>query len=312
MLMRAPPLPFPVPALQAAPGYAAALTLLGVDVMTFDMAAGGAVVGRAQVVMRRLPVLGRVAWLPLGPQWHDGTDTNAQAEALARLARRLPTTGARLWISTARDAMGDAGFARAGHIPLLAGRAEARLDLTQGLAALRRGMGGKWRNALVRAEASVAAGAMRLQDAPLPVDPAHWLLRLEAAQRRARGYSAWPTALTLAYARANPGDARIFWAEHQGNPIAGLVILRHGAGATYHLGWTGPDGRRMAAHQVLIWQAVCWLCARGGTRLDLGQIDPDRAPGLMRFKLGTGASATRHGRTWLHQPHLTALWGRLP
>lgn len=295
-------MPLPAPALQAAPGYGAALGLLGTDVLTLDLAAGGGVVGRAQVVMRRFPLVGCVAWLPLGPLWQPGVAPEAQAEALTRLARRLPTTGARLWISTAPEAAADAGFARAGHLPLLRGTTNARLDLTPGPDMVRRSLHGKWRNALVRGEAA----GLRLHAAALPIDPDHWLLRAEAAQRRTRGYRAWPTALTLAYARANPGDARIFWAEQGNDPVAGVVILRHGAGATYHLGWSGPEGRRHAAHQVLLWQAIRWLCARGTTQLDLGRIDPDHAPGLARFKLGTGARATVLGRTWLHQPQLAA------
>ena len=306
MQMRAPPCPVqpPVPGLQAGAGYAAALRLLGIPVLTLDLAAEGRVVGQAQVVLRRFPVLGCVAWLPLGPVWQTGTNRAAQVAALARLVRRLPATGARLWISTAADVASDAAFSRAGHVALRRGFDHAMLDLSPGPDALRRNLGGKWRNALVRAETA----ALRLHDGRLPIDPDHWLLRAELAQRRARGYRAWPTALTLAYARANPGDAHVFWATQDDTPVAGLVILRHGTGASYHLGWSGPAGRASAAHQALIWRAIRWLGARGVTRLDLGLVDPARAPGLARFKLGTGATVRPMGRTWLHQPGMAALW----
>lgn len=294
----------PPPALHAAPGYAAALRLLGAEARCLDVTVDGHVIGQAQVVLRRFPLLGRVAWLPLGPVWQGAPDLATQTRALRDLAQRMPVTGARLWVSVAPDSGADVAFAAAGHQALGAGRMVARLDLTPGPDHVRRHLHGKWRNALTRGE---TASGLRWRQGALPQDPDHWLLRAESDQRRQRGYRGWPVALTLAYARANPGDARLFWAEDETGPLAGVLILRHGTGATYHLGWTSPAGRRAAAHQVLLWQAILWLSAQGVTQLDLGWVDADRTPGLARFKLGTGAQPVRLGRTWLHQPALARL-----
>ena len=108
-----------------------------------------------------------------------------------------------------------------------------------------------------------------------------------------------PLAAPAAFAAANRGQARIFEARHQGATVAALLFLCHGAVATYHIGWSGPEGRARAAHHLLLWRAMIDLAARGITRLDLGMVDTVTAPGLARFKLGSGARCRALGGTWL-------------
>jgi lipid II:glycine glycyltransferase (peptidoglycan interpeptide bridge formation enzyme) len=78
-----------------------------------------------------------------------------------------------------------------------------------------------------------------------------------------------------------------------------MLFLRHGTTATYHIGWTSRDGRAASAHNLILWDACARLAARGVRQLDLGIIDTETAPGLARFKLGTGAQPVRTGGTWL-------------
>ncbi|MEY8839109.1 GNAT family N-acetyltransferase, partial [Cribrihabitans sp. XS_ASV171] len=118
--------------------------------------------------------------------------------------------------------LADAGLSRAmlllnpetpvplpGALPLVTPAHVAELDLTGDLHAR---LHQKWRNRLAHARRHslhVAHGAM-------PDRADHWLLAADAAQGRARRYRGWPAALTLAYARATPGAARLFTAQHQG------------------------------------------------------------------------------------------------
>lgn len=81
--------------------------------------------------------------------------------------------------------------------------------------------------------------------------------------------------------------------------LAYLLFLLHGTTATYHVGWAAPAARRTHAHTLLMWQATTYLHQRGLTRLDLGTLDTEAAPGLARFKLGTGATARPLGATLL-------------
>ncbi len=76
--------------------------------------------------------------------------------------------------------------------------------------------------------------------------------------------------------------------------IASVLFLKHGACATYQVGWTTDEGRKYCAHHALLWQTQFMYDAYGIQTLDLGGItedDPDCKKGLNKFKKGTGAKA---------------------
>lgn len=168
----------------------------------------------------------------------------------------------------------------------------ARIDLSGDQATRRAALNGKWRNQLKRAEAD-----LRVTHAPLPGDPDHPLLLAEAAMARQNRYATWPAALTAMFARLAPCQTRLFTAWHKGTAIAEMLFLLHGAGATYHIGKTTPQGRRFHAHNLLLWQASNWLADQGHTQLNLGPLSP-QTPDLNRFKLRAGADIHQTGGTW--------------
>jgi len=188
------------------------------------------------------------------------------------------------------------GLTKLGAVPLVTPTCMAELDLRGDL---RAGLHQKWRNALVQAERS----PLRITRRILGDRSDNWLLTADQAQQRARGYRNWPVPLTLAYARANPGKAVEFSAT-DGDTVAAMLFLCHGAIATYHIGCTTARGRWMNAHRLILWQAMRWLAKRGFQRLDLGPVSTEDAPGLARFKLGTGARARWLGGTWGWWPPL--------
>lgn len=187
-----------------------------------------------------------------------------------------------------------------GALPVMTPAHVALLDLTGGRDALHRDLHQKWRNRLRHGDRQ----GLRVTRTTLPDNPDHWLLQAEARQARTRGYRGWPVTLTLAYARANPGRAVLFTALEGGTPVAAMLFLLHGSGATYHIGHSTPRGRATSAHNLLLWRAISWLTGRGMTQLDLGLIDThtETSAGLARFKLGTGARMHQLGGTWLWWP----------
>lgn len=230
----------------------------------------------------------------------------ADAAALPKLASDAGLGRALHLISPGRPTQ---GLVQLGAVPLMTPAWTAEIDLTPGRDGLRDGLHQKWRNRLRRAEAS----GLRVIRSPVTPHSASWLLRADAARQRARGYRNWPPALTLAYAAANPDRAHVFEATDAGEPVAAALFLRHGAAASYHIGFSSVRGRATSAQTLLIWQAMVWLSRTGCTRLDLGLVDTEGAPGLARFKLGTGARARPMGGTWLWWPPMArigALAGR--
>ena len=282
-----PPCPDIALPLQQHPHYARAVAQMGGRCAATDIISPqGGVMGTAQWVLRRIGPL-RVAWLPRGPIWGPDMPSAFVRRALRGPVAGIPPRSLRLvTFETPGDATG---------LRLASGHSIAELDLTAKPETLRAAMHGKWRNRLCRAERAGLSVTHR------PFDPGSDapLLALEMSQRRIRRYRALSPGFTLAFARAAPRATRIFELREHGDCAAFMLFLLHGSAATYHVGWTGPAGRSVSAHNLLLWRAMLWLRHTGITRLDLGRVDTLRAPGLARFKLGSGARIRRIGPTCL-------------
>lgn len=303
------PLCLPLP---QSPEYARACAALGVTCRTGETATQDGAL-RWQSQARRLPLLGEVSLLSRGPV----APSPAAAEDWLRDWLRQRRSGDRAPgpVLLNADGLSPAALRGAGFWPLLTPATLALLPLgpeAQMRAALRQ----KWRNRLNRAE---SAGLTLRR---LPLHRGHWLLEAEAAQARARRYRNLPPALLAAFADANPAPnpapnpdcgAAVIWEARRGNaPLAAIAVLRHGRMATWTTGVSGPEGRAANAMNLLLWEAMRWLAARGHDVLELGILDSAAAAGVSRFKLGTGAVPHRLGGTWLHARGLAPLARRLP
>lgn len=282
-------------AMQQHPYYADALRLMGAQVLALTARDGARRIAQAQVVQRRIGPLA-LNWLPRGPVW-SGDATQAQRCLFLDLLPQQPGCGG-LWIAAADAPSQQADCAAAGFRALMTGQyvAELPLGADDGTRLARQAV--KWRNRLKHARKSPLICRHRA------FDPRRdgWLLTRDAEQRRKHHYSALPAAFTLAYAQAHPGAARLFLAQLQGQTVAALLILRHPPTASYHIGWSGADGRRHSAHNLLLWEASVWLRQQGCQRLDLGTVDTETAPGLARFKIGSGAHVRPLGPTMMRFP----------
>lgn len=297
--------------LQQHPTYGLASAALGAGSRAFALAGpDGTTLGAAQILLRRWPLLGATALLSRGPIWRPDTPDEVQRAGLLTLLARLRGQF-RCVLVTPDPCAGADPLATSGWLATMTPCTLARIDLAPEPAALRAALRAKWRNRLCRAEAA----GLDLRNRPFAENRDHWLLAAEAAQARARGYRRLPASFTLAWARAGGlRGARILTAGRDGRILAAMLFLLHGAGASYHIGWSSPEGRRAHAHNLLLWQAMLWLRAHGVRMLDLDLIDTEGAPGLARFKLGTGARPLVLGATRLSAPgsRLFAERGRAP
>ncbi len=286
----------PVP-MQQHPAYARACAALGQPVRWVCLGSRDTPLSSALVLCRRWPGLGRAALVSRGPIWAAELTPTDQQAAMVALVRWLRRDHAAVVVTpdpvAGQDPLADAPFLR-----LVTAMTLARLDLTGDAAAQRARLRGKWRNALVRAEAS----PLRITASPLPPDADHWLLRREAAQACARRYRRLPAAFAVAWARMSPDDTLLVAAHDATGPVAGMLFLRHGTAASYHTGWTSPAGRVAGAHTRLMWEGINRLADMGVTRLELDLIDTHNAPGIARFKLGTGARPVTLGATRIAAP----------
>jgi hypothetical protein len=250
--------------------YALAAAASGARVRWCDVDAG-----RALLIER-----GRLRLVSRGPVWAGTCAPEVQRQALRELAR---------WpgLTIATPEVPVQGF---GLVPLVTSMHHAVWSLDPDL---RKGMAGKWRNRLTAAE---RAGITPQVGTRATLDR---LILQEMQQRRTRGYRSLPPQFT---AGLPPETLRIWEWRRAGDMAAAMVFVRHGSSASYHLGWASDAARRQGAHAVMLVAAATALQAEGVRWLDLGAVDTDRAPGLARFKLGTGAALRQLGATVLVLP----------
>ncbi|MCA0043304.1 GNAT family N-acetyltransferase [Celeribacter litoreus] len=246
--------------------YGAAAELCGRDCMRLGVFKDGQPLAITQVVGKT--VLGfNVGLTSQGPLFF----TDNTRPALRALRHHLPLG---FHVMTPRK--------RLRRLPLSAPPQLATLDLTPSLPTIRSTFHGKWRNALVKAERAV----LDVQHTSPTADELMPLLQLEKERQSERHYRALPPEFALALHAADATAFHLFATDD-----AGMLFLRHGNTATYHIGHSGPHGRKTNAHNLLLWSAVKYFHDEGVKRLELGTLNPSKAPDLARFKLRTGAVA---------------------
>ncbi|MFY0621270.1 MAG: GNAT family N-acetyltransferase [Pelagimonas sp.] len=284
--------------LPQSPEYARACKAMGLELRLCKRETGGDINLLWQVQSRKLPVLGRVDMVSRGPVGREPADVARWLERWDRWHDGRP-------MLLNADGMQASALKRAGFFPLMTPATLAMLDLGEHNE-MRAGLHQKWRNRLNRAE------ALRVKVTRHALSDGHWVLHRELEQAKTKGYRGLPPAFSACYARANPGQAVVFEARHNKELVAAAVVLRHGRMATWQIGHSTDQGRKVNAMNAVLWQMMGWLADQGHDTLDLGIINSDDAAGLARFKLGTGARAHRLAGTWLHYGALAPIARCLP
>lgn len=241
-----------------------------------------------QVLEWRIGGVVRVVKIVRGPLFLEGVSDNEKISALWLIRARyaLSRLDLLLWTPEFEEAPEEQSPLRGmGLRRLITGYSSIWLDLAQEEATLRAGLHQNWRNQLVRAEAANLRVRLGHGGASL-----EWLLtRHEGHRRRKRLRApASPFVLAIALAQRNKQATLAFTAFAGSEPIAAILVFRHGQSATYYIAWTGPEGRRRHAHNLLLWHAVKELRSRGARWFDLGGVDGLSMPGVSRFKIGMG------------------------
>ncbi|WP_022704880.1 hypothetical protein [Pseudorhodobacter ferrugineus] len=256
--------------------FGLAMQQMGANVGRAAIFDGTRLVAIAQVMQRRgVRVLGQ------GPVWLEPLDEGQKRHIVRRLACH---TGATIVTPTKQMA----GW---GLVPLITPKSYAHWSINHPADILRKGLQGKWRNRLLKAEAAVTPHLLGKRGVAE-------LVTREAATRTARGYANLPGDLAKIW---GAGSLCLGW--HMGGALqAGMVFLIHGQTATYFLGWASDAARQAFAHGPMLWQAALTLQNSGVRLIDLGDVNSGTGANLARFKLGTGADVVAQGPTCLVVP----------
>jgi peptidoglycan pentaglycine glycine transferase (the first glycine) len=291
---------------------------------------GGETVAAASVLQRKLPRLPlSILYVPKGPalDWPRAGLTERIMQELARLARReralfikidpdiyypedVPDFSSRpaRAMETAR-LLESQGWRTSGE--QIQFRNTLLLDLERSEDELLAGMKQKTRyNVRLAARRGVsvrsigagdsAAGRHAERDAALSL-----FYKLYAETGRRDGFAirppdyyrdAWGTFV-------EGGFARLFFAEFEGEALAGLMLLGFGSTAWYMYGASSARQRQRMPNYLLQWEAIRWAREQGYTLYDLWGApdeldDSDPMWGVVRFKLGLGGQLARGLGAW--------------
>lgn len=177
------------------------------------------------------------------------------------------------------------------------GWTSATVDLRASESSLRSDLSGTWRNMLNAAERKVQSVEELTDDASF-----EQLLLACEDMMRSRGQS-FPTSL---YRQLRASLERLqtpglmLAVRRDGDIVAATWAVPHGTSATYLLGWSSAEGRKLSAHHLLLWETMVRLKKRGISDFDLGGIDEDGTGGIAAFKLGIrGARYSLVGEGWV-------------
>ena len=164
------------------------------------------------------------------------------------------------------------------------------LDLVLDVDDLMKNLNGKWRNLLRKSQKS----NLRVRQ----IDGKHRefesLLALYEAMQKEKGFTGMSLRLLRELGRSegsmwalNAYVGELLDSEDLKEEIAGMLIsIRHGNTATYLIGYTGHNGRKVNVNYLLLWQAILDSKAAGCKYFDLGGLNSNTPKGIAHFKRG--------------------------
>jgi len=274
-------------ALQQDWAYGACMKTLGVHVLRGCVTRDGAPVALAQFIVRYFGgQIASMALCSLGPVWLAPLTAKEKELAYQALKKTIPLNKLRVVLFTpAEEANTDLGLSPWRRV--MTGQSTVMLDITKPLPDLRAGLDKRWRHRLGGAENS------ELTVHRVGTNPGQyrWLLDADMQQREQRGLLGLPLQFFDLYAQSRQQPSKnllTMRADLGRDRVAGMLFLIHGEAATYQVGWTSDVGRDQHAHNLILWQGIQELQARGVRWLDLGGVNTIRSAGIARFKMSTG------------------------
>ncbi|MBN1350786.1 peptidoglycan bridge formation glycyltransferase FemA/FemB family protein [candidate division KSB1 bacterium] len=271
----------------------------------------GEPVAIAQILIKEIPVIGRIARIQHGPQFIQNRRVfdAAEAEAAIEILKNH-------WVDEAQFVLHLTPCLYSGELPagwferigLVSSKealwASIRIDLSKRTEELRNAMKRRWRNPLRKAEAA----GLEVQISSQPDDLQFFIEQYK--QIKIEKKFTWPSAeLVQALWEAAGKDMQLLFAVKSGERIAGMIPIRFGSTVFALVAWNCPRSAEFHAHNFLIWQSILRYRDLGCHWFDLGGIDPEALPGITKFKRGLSGEEYRligNYESW-HDPGRTAI-----
>ena len=240
--------------------YGEVLKEIGGKISRARILSGEECIGLAQVQHRKWLGIFSLTTIMRGPVWcRDDVSIDIKATALKELARTLPVKGLHSLIVLPENIRGKEEQ-RARFRRVMTGYHTVLIDLSADEDVIRKRFNGKWRNRLKAAEKS----NLTIMTSGKKPERYDWLLKVEQEQQERIGYRALPLELVPAYhQRLGKGGVIVVEAKLEDERVGAMLFLRHGNGATYHIGWASDEGKALNTHNLLLWKAIQTLKKAG-------------------------------------------------
>ena len=284
-------------ALQQDWAYGACMKTLGVHVLRGWVTRDSEPVALAQFIVRYFGGrLASMALCSLGPVWLAPVTAKEKELAYQALKKTIPLNTLRVVLFTpAEEASVDLGLSPWRRV--MTGQSTVVLDITKSLPDLRAGLDKRWRHRLGGAENS----GLTVHRVGTNPGQYRWLLDADMQQREQRGLLGLPLQFFDLYAQSRQQPTKNMLtvrADIGRDRVAGMLFLIHGEAATYQVGWTSDVGRDQHAHNLILWNGIQELQARGVRVLDLGGVNTIRSAGIARFKMSTGGKVVTYAGSY--------------
>jgi len=253
---------------------------------------GPTVVGAAQLVLVKLPLLGGgLAYAKWGPLWirrGSAADPRVFRELLRALRQKyavelgflLRVTPWEFENAELQSIPSQEGFRQ----NISAQQRTAMLDLTCSMEELRASLTRHWRSNLKRAE---SIGLEVVEDSTEDLLDEFAELYRQMRERKDAGWIPPIHYLHQIQRELNPGmKAHVSLCRYKGQTIAGLVVSALGEKSFAWLAATGDAGLELRGSYLLQWRAIQRLKSQGVRSYDLGGVNEVTHPGTAQYKLG--------------------------
>jgi len=259
----------------------------------------GAPIAIGQIITRRYFGFVKFSLLLKGPIWLGNVTTDQKEIILQNIRARYPLKRFNLFTFSPDEKTGQAKYEDMGFREIITGNSTVLIDLKLPEDALWQNLYGKNRTDIRKAEKNNFEVIFS--------DHNHiytdWLLKKEKKQQKEKKYQGLPVGLSKNYGLLYAPGQGVFTAfavnKEKNTPICGILVLRHGDCATYHIGWNGREGRKCRALNLLLWQMILKLKQAGVATLDLGGINTAEGADIARYKLQFGGRVIKLGGTFM-------------
>ena len=283
----------PVPHLPQTYGYGEGKRAKGWRVERVSFQRGGHCLAVATVLVRHLLGIRVLARINRGPILLDASLSTQDVTAIYAALRRH-WRGPLLIAPALPHGPDSTGILRAAGFLLRhdKGWMSGRIDLERSQEQIWSGFASSFRNRV--RQAWKAAPTLRLSTDAASYE---WLLDRHVENMRDKGFSAADPVLLRALRDSHPQDVLVFQMIHDGAAVAGMSVVRFGDCAEYHVGWFGPEGRRLNAGNFLMWEVIRELQQRGVKHFDVGGLRP--GDGYTQFKRTMRPDEFRLAGEWM-------------